>query len=178
MGRHDEFDNAKAQTAPAAASRKPLVHLVKALKNAFRVAGQKADPIVFDRELDRSIFSSGVERDPFFISGVFEGIIQKIDQSGDHVISVNQDRWQIGRSLDLQFAARSYEPIADRSNSVLDNARCRHLLEFERVFIALNAREGEKVINEPAETEIFASNKPKIFARRLFAQLRRIEQGI
>ena len=141
-----------------------MIHLEEAFENALGIARRQSDAVVLDHEQDAAVLSAGAQGDLLLLAGVFEGVVQQVHHGGHQRIGIGHYGWQAGGDMGLELAAGGVEAFAHRRDGPFDNGRGGHLLEPERILIPFHAGEGQEVVNQTAQAQVFPGDELQVFA--------------
>src|SRR5687768_2674912 len=158
MRPRDQFDDAEAEADAGGGAGEPLIDAVEALENAPVFARRDPDAVVLYVEGDALRRARRPHQYALLIRRVLQRVVEQIDQRGDRSAFISANRRKIRRYLQRQLAIRR-DTFPDRGHRSIHDRGGSNRREREPLAAALEAREGQEVLDQAREPRVLAGKQ-------------------
>ena len=159
----DEFDDGEAEARAAGVTGEFGVGAVEAFEDAFAVARGEAFAIVGDVEVNLVGVLVEGEGDLFVPAGVFEGVVEKVDEGGGEGLGVGRDGGELVGEVEFEADLGSFESFVNGFFGTAGDVGGGAGVEVEFQLASLHAGVGEEGFDKVREARVFAGDDIEVF---------------
>ena len=140
-----------------------MIHLVELTEDVFALGAREAEAVVGDRNEDAARGLARVQRDLLFFASVLHRVVDEIGDDQRERVAIGGDVREIIGNVVGEVTARRVELRAHGVHGLRDHIGRRSGREVDGVLVAFQPREGEEIVRQPAEAQVFVGDEIEVF---------------